>query len=104
MRMPVLSIRSVDSRSDATDNEPPSEEESMKRSPRPRTTANLSDSIHHRLNMYALAASAAGVGVLALAQPIEAKIVYTPADVKIGYIPYNLDLNHDGVVDFQIET
>jgi len=76
----------------------------MKRSPRPRTTANLSDSIHHRLNMYALAASAAGVGVLALAQPIEAKIVYTPADVKIGYIPYNLDLNHDGVVDFQIET
>jgi len=74
------------------------------RSPRPRKTANLSDSIHHRLNMYALAASAAGVGALALAQPIEAKIVYTPANVKIGYIPYNLDLNHDGVVDFQIET
>lgn len=76
----------------------------MTRSPRPRRTANLSDSIHRQLNMYALAASAAGVGVLALAQPIEAKIVYTPAHAKIGYIPYNFDLNHDGVVDFQIET
>jgi hypothetical protein len=51
--------------------------------------------------MYALAASAAGVGILALVQPAEAKIVYTPAHVKIGInsnIP--LDLNHDGVSDF----
>jgi hypothetical protein len=33
--------------------------------------------MHHQLNMYALAASVAGVGVLALAQPAEAKILYT---------------------------
>jgi len=33
--------------------------------------------------MYALAASAAGVGALALARPSEAEIVYTPAQVTI---------------------
>ena len=54
----------------------------MKRSPRPsRTPSNLSDSVHQRLNMYALAASAAGVGMLALAQPGEARVVYTPAHI-----------------------
>jgi len=53
--------------------------------------------------MYALAASAAGVGVLALAQPAEAKIIYTPADESIGPITY-LDLNHDGINDFKFTT
>jgi hypothetical protein len=55
--------------------------------------------------MYALAASAAGVGVLALAQPAEAKIVYTPTHVVIGYggvQSYQLDLNHDKVTDFTL--
>jgi hypothetical protein len=52
----------------------------MQRSLRPQKTAfNLSDSLHHQLSTYALAATAAGVGVLALAQPVEAKIIYTPA-------------------------
>jgi hypothetical protein len=49
--------------------------------------------------MYALAASAAGVGLLA--QPAEARIVYTPAHAKI--LPntiFGLDLNHDGIIDF----
>jgi hypothetical protein len=51
----------------------------MKRSLHPaRTPARLSDSLHHRLNVYALAASAAGMGLLALARPAEGKIVYTP--------------------------
>jgi hypothetical protein len=73
----------------------------MKRSSRPRRTASLSESIHHQLNMYALAASAAGVGALALAQPSEAKIVYTPAHRVIGVnSSYDLDLNHDGIADF----
>ena len=45
----------------------------MTRSSRPRRAANLSDSVQHKLNMYALAASAAGVGALALAQPAEAQ-------------------------------
>ena len=51
--------------------------------------------------MYALAASAAGVSLLALAQPSEAKIIYTEAHQVIGTNGiYTLDLNHDGVVDF----
>jgi hypothetical protein len=55
----------------------------MKHSPHARTSAELSDSVHRRLTMYALAASAAGVGVLALVEPAEAKVIYTPLSVKI---------------------
>ena len=76
----------------------------MKRSPRPRRAASkLPESIHHQLNMYALAAGAAGVGMLALAQPAQARIIYTPADVTIGHGgvgQYNLDLDHDGITEF----
>ena len=67
----------------------------------PRTPSRLSDSVHHQLNMYALAASAAGVGVLAQAKPAEAKIVYTPAHKQIVLNhPLLLDVNHDGKTDF----
>jgi hypothetical protein len=58
--------------------------------------------------MYALAAGAAGVGMLALAQSADAKIVYTAADVHFHTgaahkkFVYKLDLNHDGIVDFTI--
>ena len=66
-----------------------------------RVPSQLSESLHKRLNAYALAASAAGVGVLALAQPADAKIIYTPANVKLRTNrPYYLDINHDGVRDF----
>jgi hypothetical protein len=75
----------------------------MKRSSGPRETADLSVSIHQQLNIYALAAGAAGAGVLALAQPVEANIVYTPAHRVIGPdSKYLLDLNHDGIPDFTI--
>jgi hypothetical protein len=78
----------------------------MKASPLPRKTANLSESIHRHLNMYALTASAAGVGALVLAQPAEGKIVYTPANVNIapngGLVV--LDLNHDGSPDFALSN
>jgi hypothetical protein len=53
--------------------------------------------------MYAVAASAAGVGVLALSQPAEAKIIYTKAHVVLAArsnMSYPLDLNHDKIVDF----
>jgi hypothetical protein len=77
----------------------------MKRSSRPRKTANLSESVHQQLNMYAIAAGAAGVGVLALAQPAEAKIVYTPAHRVIRlHNNYPIDLNHDGKTDFTIKN
>jgi hypothetical protein len=72
----------------------------MKRSPRPRTAAELSKSLHQQLNMYALAASAAGVGLLAT-QPAEAKVVYTPAHAKV-FQPVPIDLNRDGIVDFNL--
>ena len=69
-----------------------------------RTPANLSDSTQHRLNSYALAAAAAGVGLLALNHAAEAKIVYTAANKNITpnhTIP--LDLNHDGTIDFRLK-
>jgi hypothetical protein len=76
----------------------------MKRSPRQGKPFEVSPSLHARLNMYALAASSAGVGVLALAQPAQAKVVYTPAHQIIGANGvYNLDLNQDGTVDFLIQ-
>jgi hypothetical protein len=79
----------------------------MKRSSGLRKTASkLSESVQQQVNMYALAAGAAGVSLLALAQPSEAKIVYTPAHVVIvpGDGSYNLDLNHDGTTDVTISA
>jgi hypothetical protein len=74
----------------------------MKHSSQPsRLPADLSESISQRLNMYALGAAAAGVGVLALAPPSEAKIVYTRADVSLGYGVTGLDLDNDGRADFE---
>jgi hypothetical protein len=74
----------------------------MKRSPRPRETAKLSQSINQHLNMYVRAATAAGVGTLALAQVAEAKIIYTKTNIKVfshgpGYV---LDLTNSGTGDF----
>jgi hypothetical protein len=74
----------------------------MKRSSRPtKTPANLSETVHQRLNMYALAAGASGVGLLALAPRADAKIIYTPAHAKVNRL-LPIDLNHDGVVDFYL--
>jgi hypothetical protein len=75
----------------------------MKRFRSARVAADLSASVHHQLNMYVLAASAAGVGMLALAQAANAKIIYTPAHHVIrknGHL--NIDLNHDGAPDFTV--
>ena len=75
----------------------------MTRSPRP--LKKLSDSLHQQLNMYALAASAAGVGAVALSQPTEARIVYTPIHQIIGpNTSYTLDFNHYGTVDFVLRN
>jgi len=62
----------------------------------------LSDSMQQRLGVYAMAATAAGVGIGALAPAAEAKIVYTPVHEKISYNQVPLDLNHDGVTDFTL--
>jgi len=72
---------------------------------KPKTEVNLPDSIQRQLNMYALAASAAGVGLLALAQSAEAKIVYTKTNQTIQpNTQFNLDLNGDGITDFTIQN
>lgn len=78
----------------------------MERSPRPRRTQiNLSQPLQQRLNAYALAATAAGVGMLALTPPAQAEIVYTKAHVVIGryaVLSYDIDLNGDGTGDVTI--
>ena len=63
------------------------------------TPAELSASTQQRLNMYAIAATAAGVGMLALSPIAQAKIIYTPTHTPIGGGTI-LDLNHDGITDF----
>jgi len=66
-----------------------------------REAARVSASLEKRLLTYAVAASAAGVGILASGQVAEAKIIYTPANKHIyvnGSI-VDLDLNHDGITD-----
>jgi len=69
-----------------------------------RTPRKLSESLLHHLDLYALAAGAAGVSLLALTPAAEAKIVYTKTHQVIGYGGiYDLDLNHDGIVDFVIQ-
>jgi hypothetical protein len=53
--------------------------------------------------MYTVAATAAGVGMLALAQPAEAKIVYTPAHVMVApHERYGIDFDHDGTTDISL--
>jgi hypothetical protein len=78
----------------------------MKGSPRShRAPAWLSDSTNQKLNKYALAASAAGVGLLAYAMPAEGKVVYTKTWTEITpTMKISLDLNHDGVADFSLSN
>lgn len=72
----------------------------------PRRSANplpLREPCERRLKAYTLAATTAGASALALANPAEAKVIYTPAHVLIGTTEgvqnYRLDLNHDGIGD-----
>jgi len=67
-----------------------------------RRPAQLAAHLDKGLLGYGAAASAAGVGLLALVQPAEAEIVYTPSNIPITVNgPYvQLDFNHDGVPDF----
>lgn len=67
----------------------------------PRIAARLTTKLDKTLLAYANAATAAGVGILTLTFPAQAKIVYTHAHQEL---PLNktffLDLNHDGIADF----
>ena len=73
----------------------------MNRSPRPARVASvLSPSLNRQLNSYALAAAAAGMGMLT-AKPGEAKVIYVPTHVVLtSHESFNFDLNGDGHMDF----
>jgi hypothetical protein len=65
--------------------------------------AQENSKLDQRLISYAAAAAASGVGLLALATPAEAKVVYTATNIEIAKdstVP--LDLNGDGVPDFEV--
>src|SRR5215467_2736819 len=65
-----------------------------------RKQVQLSSKVEKALVAYAVAASAAALGVLASSSSAEAKIVYTPANVPISGRPTPIDFNHDGINDF----
>jgi hypothetical protein len=77
----------------------------MKRSTRDsKTILQISSSLSARLNAYALAAGAAGMGLLALAPPADAEVVYTPVHVVFdgSRTTYSIDVNNDGQPDFYL--
>lgn len=63
----------------------------------------LNSHLDKRLLTYIAAAGAAGVGVLALAQPADARVVYTPANRSITS-DSRLDLNNDGIPDYAFHS
>jgi hypothetical protein len=73
----------------------------------PSAKAN-SESIDHRAKLYSIAAAAAGVSVLALAQPAEGEVVVTQKTIPIPtnsyfgpyFPPTPISLNNDGINDF----
>jgi len=68
-------------------------------------SCDLSTSCQQQLNSYALAAAAAGVGLLALAERSEAEIIYTPTHHVIGDRgSYRLDFTGDGTTDLTIQN
>ena len=71
---------------------------------RTRPSAPLNAKLEKSLLAYAAAASAAGVGLLACAQPAEGRVIFTKAHQQIAVgatVP--LDLNHDGLTDFNLK-
>lgn len=71
----------------------------------PREAFPLKENLVNRLSTYALAAGAAGVGLLGTAVPAKADIVYTQANA--GFLNNSvttIDLNHDGIADFTINA
>jgi hypothetical protein len=69
--------------------------------------SQLPKSLPHQLSMYALAASATAVSLLALTPATEAEIIYTHAHqvIPTGFPGiYFLNLNPDGVADFEFKN
>jgi hypothetical protein len=72
---------------------------------RVRARARQNQKLETKLSSYVMAASAAGVGVLALTQSAHANVMYTPANQTISpRSNFALDLNGDGITDFTLEN
>ncbi len=68
-----------------------------------RRPATLTPKTEKAVFNYSVVAGAAGVSLLALAQPTEAKIVYTPARTVVSPNgSLKIDLNGDGIDDFTL--
>lgn len=74
----------------------------MKADAVPVKSSHSRDSLHQRLQLYALAAGAAGVSLLALSRPTEAEIIWKSGHVVLDQGgKYDLDLTGDGTIDFE---
>jgi len=65
--------------------------------------SHLNEELDKCLLAYVAVATAAGVGILSLAQPAEGKIIYTPTHKTVRLnraVP--IDLNPDGIHDFDV--
>ena len=66
-----------------------------------RPATSFSSKLEKNLAAYMAAAGAAGLGFLAVSEPAEAKVVYTPANTSVQS-SLAIDLNHDGTTDFTV--
>jgi len=74
----------------------------MKRSSPQTSVRVLSDSLLHKLSSYSLAATACGVGILALTIPCNAEIVYTSTQIAMRlFSKTDIDIDKDGVPDLR---
>lgn len=70
-----------------------------------RMPRHFDSPLEKRVVAYAAAASAAGVSLLAISQPAQARIIFTPAHQSIAkHSAFSLDLNADGITDFKVSN
>jgi hypothetical protein len=65
-----------------------------------RTRNRINAKLEKALVAYIAAGAAAAL--VATSTPAEARIIYSNTDIRIGYRPIEIDLDHDGVPDFVI--
>ncbi len=63
-------------------------------------TKTSSKEFERQLRLYASAAAAAGVGLIALSSDARAEVIYTPAQYEIPIGVKLIDINGDGIPDF----
>jgi len=79
----------------------PSIQESSRR--QNRKQSGVSRTLERNLAAYAFAAGSAGVGLLACAQPAQAKIISTNTNLVVNFgSPVSFDINNDGQNDFSM--